>query len=271
MSELSERKTRTRSPAYPAIGLEEAITLAEKLYVAEDRRFASLEAVAEHWETAQKSSQFLVTIAALKQFGLLQEEGKKEGRKVRLTELALDIVIPGSPKRDEALKLAALNPKIHRELWDKYDGKFPPDVSLRIYLIRERENEAGGVVFNKNYVDGFISQFRSTIAFAKLADHDIIPPAEGGNEKKEENQPATPSWFVPSWTSGGQAMKDKQASASTLTQEKPRVMRDLPVTLPSSLEVAVFHVPVPMTEGDFKTLVNSLTSMKDVLVAPEKK
>jgi hypothetical protein len=47
-------------------------------------------------------------------------------------------------------------------------------------------------------------------------------------------------------------------------------MRELPVTLPTSLEVAVFRVPVPMTETDFTTLVNSLTAMKATLVATSK-
>ncbi len=48
-------------------------------------------------------------------------------------------------------------------------------------------------------------------------------------------------------------------------------MRDLPITLPSSLEVAIFRLPVPMSETDYKTLVNSLASMKETLVAPDKK
>ena len=41
--------------------------------------------------------------------------------------------------------------------------------------------------------------------------------------------------------------------------------RDLPITLPS-LNIAVLRLPVPMTEVDFTTLINSLTLMKGALV-----
>jgi hypothetical protein len=49
-------------------------------------------------------------------------------------------------------------------------------------------------------------------------------------------------------------------------------MTDLPVTLPS-LEIAVFRVPVPMSEDDYKTITSSLATMKKALVRegdPEK-
>lgn len=44
-------------------------------------------------------------------------------------------------------------------------------------------------------------------------------------------------------------------------------MRELPVTLPTSLLVAAFKVPSGrMSELDFNTLVNSLNAMKPALV-----
>ena len=251
-------KTRTRSPAYPAIGLENAIVKARQLYDAEDQRFTNLEAVAAHWETLPTNSAFQVTIAALKQFGLLIDEGSKEMRRVKLTPLAMDILIhpEGSAKQIEAIRIAALTPKIHRELWEKYSAKLPSDVSIRVYLLREREEG----LFNKNHVDAFIAQFKETIIFAKMSVSDTLPPADDKN-----------AWST-SWVKEDTEMKTKTNEQLPTREEQssPRPpgpkMRELPVTLPSSLEIAVFRFPVPMTETDYKTLVNSLEAMKGTLV-----
>jgi hypothetical protein len=179
----SANKTKTRSPAYPAIGLEEAIAKADLIYQIEHEHFANIEAIASHWETTVTNGNFQTALAALKQFGLIVDEGKNEDRRAQLTDLAKDILEhPGdSPKRQELLRTAALTPKIHRELWEKYKGKLPQeDVSIRFYLVRERD----GSRFNPNHVDSFIAQFRSTIAFAKLTESDIITPADEGADKK---------------------------------------------------------------------------------------
>lgn len=175
--------TRTRSPAYPGVGLEEALILAKKLYDAEDQRFANIEAVAAHWEMSPKNSNFQVSLAALKHFGLLVDEGSKDSRRLKLTDLAMDILHypSGSEKWLASVQTAALNPKIHRELWDKYGAKLPPDVSIRLYLLREREDGR----FNKNYVDGFITRFRETMAYAGLTRSDKIASADLNNESAD--------------------------------------------------------------------------------------
>jgi hypothetical protein len=250
--------SRTRSPAYPAITLENAIAKSRQLYAAEDHRFANIEAVASHWEMGIKSSGFQVSIAALKQFGLITDEGSKENRKIKLTELALDILEhpTDSEKFKEAVKAAALFPKIHRELWEKYESKMPTDVSARIYLVRERE----GGRFNKNYVDAFIAQYKETMAFAKLDGLDILPPAD-------KNQ-----WGMSAPRGMEEAMKTKIDEKTNPVEKKEPLpaMRELPITLPTNLEIAVFRVPVPMSELDFKTIITSLTAMKDKLVSPDK-
>ena len=44
-------------------------------------------------------------------------------------------------------------------------------------------------------------------------------------------------------------------------------MRDLAITLPTSLEVAVIRLPIPMSDADYRTIMRSLKAMKDALVA----
>jgi hypothetical protein len=176
-----DKKKRVRSPAYPAFGLEDCIERARAIYEAEDRHFAPLEAAAAHWGYKTNNSAFLQYLSSLKQFGLLTEEGSGEARKFRLTDRALDLLAydRSHEKWQRAVKAAALEPKIHRELWEKYGGKLPrEDVSIRVYLIRER---ADGL-FNKDHVDGFISQFRSTIAFSGLTSDDKIDSEQHEDE-----------------------------------------------------------------------------------------
>jgi len=99
-----------------------------------------------------------VTLAALKKFGLLTEEKVAEKRVVRLSELALEIIL--SPERERAVRQAALLPPLHREMWDKYGNNLPSDQNLRWQLIQKGFTEAGA--------NDFLKEYRDTIAFARL-------------------------------------------------------------------------------------------------------
>ena len=158
------KKKRVRSPSYPALNLETAIERARDIYDNEKRHAAPVAVVAKHWGTTITNSSGLRGIAALKQFGLIVEEGSGDDRHVRLTDRALDILIPqsrNSPDQQQAIRDAALSPKIHKKLWDHYRGHLPSDESLKAYLIRQHE-------FNDTHVQGFVKQIRETVAFARL-------------------------------------------------------------------------------------------------------
>jgi hypothetical protein len=253
-SELERKKARTRSPAYPSIGLEEAIRKVDILWDRVQDHFVSMDAIAHEWETNTKSGAFMQWISALKQFGLIEDEGRGEERKARVSEMAKTILIneENSPQRIAVAKNAALSPKIHRELWDKYRGLLPAsDSPIRSYLLQERK-ELG--TFNKDHVDSFISQFRSTLAYAKLGQSDIIA-------KVEEPKHPPNHWE--------KLMVSPLVEPQKLTEfGVTGNIRELPVTLPS-LQIAVLKLPVPMTEIDYTTLVNSLTAMKGALIRRE--
>jgi len=88
-----------------------------------------------------------------------------------------------------------------------------------------------------------------------------IPMSELTVEKKagaRQQPPANPYQSSASLPKGS-GLSNTQAGSKT-------TFRDLPVTLPDSLEVAVFRVPVPMSKDDFNTLVSSLTCMEHALV-----
>ncbi len=271
---------RTRSPAYPGLGLEEAIRKAQLLYAQNDHHAAPLDGVAATWEYAPTSSSLFQAIAALKQFGLLVDEGSGADRKVKLTELAMDILLheEGSLDRVAAIQAAALNPKLHRELWDKYDERLPPsDHPIRFYLLRERPDG----VFNKDSVDGFIGQFRGTIQFAGLGKSDKMatpdtrsqepPVGSQGSETRVASSMRTnfQGGYLPPTTmpaTAGVLGLGFPGFAVTTSMTPGVTFRELPVTLPS-LEIAVLKLPVPMSEDDFATLVNTLTGFKKNLIA----
>ncbi len=130
-------------------------------------------------------------VAALKQYGLMQDEGKGDQRRVQLTDLARRILLdqrPDSVERREGLKRAALNPKIHCDLWERYGSDFAvmDEAQIRHDLI------FGEKRFNEEMVDGFIAQFKSTVEFAGLSKSDTlsgdkdVDAAPSHDEEQEE-------------------------------------------------------------------------------------
>jgi hypothetical protein len=248
-----QKKSRTRSPAYPAIGLEKAIQRAEALYKKEGQHLVSVDVACEHWGYKSGSSSGLQTVAALKQFQLVIEHGSKDSRQIRLSDRALELLNSevGSPRWLLLVRLLALNPRIYEELWDKYGRRPPSDAILRRYLVVERKP----FPFNKNYVDDFIDQYRATIAFARLDREDQIEP-------RIETLP-NGEWIV---RPGGQVDEAIAPEGKfSLMGTPPKSMRDLPITLPS-LQVAVIRVPFPMDPTDYDAMLASLAAFKPALI-----
>jgi hypothetical protein len=245
-----EKKPKAaRSPNYPGINLKTAVERAKSLFADNGRHAVGEETVAKAWDLSHKSSTFRMTMAALRAFDLIGAEGSL----VKLTPLALDIVADypeGSANHLAAIQKAALSPKIHESMHKRYGATLPADDEVRRYLVRDYQPH-----FNDNTVGGFIAEYKATMAYAKINGDTRIPPAEQAegdsmNAIKASSSLPSPS-LLPSVPPGGR-------------------LRDLPVTLPTTLEIAVFRVPVPMTETDYKTLVSSLAAMKDTLVEKKK-
>jgi len=191
--ETAHKKKKTRSPSYPVFGLEEAIQRANTVYESEDQHWAPPDAIASHLNFTATSSSFLTALSALKQFGLMEDQGTGDRRKLRISDLAVDLIERdhASAEWQAAAKDAALRPRIHAELWGRYSGNLPPkDESIRIYLIRERTEGT----FNKDHVGSFIEQFRATIAYAGLIPDDKIPnettdvPESGSGTSAQKSQ-----------------------------------------------------------------------------------
>lgn len=183
MSEKATGKAHHRSPSYPSVDLEDAIELAQKFHDQAKRTVVPSQHVAAYWGFSTSSSGWRLALAALKQYGLVESVGSKKSGEVKLTDLALSIILdtrPNSRERTEAVKQAALAPEIYKELWLHWGGNVPDDDTFRTYLTLNKG-------FNENSVPGFISDFKKTIAFAKLDTTDIVRTA-GAAARSAERQ-----------------------------------------------------------------------------------
>src|ERR1700736_3830256 len=79
------RKPRGRSPSYPAINLETAIQRARVLWETERQHAASVDTIVKHWGYKSLNGPAALSLAALKKFGLVEDEGAGPARTARLT------------------------------------------------------------------------------------------------------------------------------------------------------------------------------------------
>lgn len=161
----SSKRHRTRSPSYPYLDLQSALEKAAVLWHAEGRHAASISVVMQHWGYKEESSTGYSCVAALKKFGLVDHDGIGETRQMNLSGLALRILLdddPQSAERRAALREAALGPRIHAELWERYGIDLPSDQSLKRFLVLERS-------FNEASVDELLAEYKATMTFAGLA------------------------------------------------------------------------------------------------------
>ena len=255
---VSSRSRAARSPSYPNCDLEEALRKAQVLWHKENRNWAPVTTVQEHWGLKSNTGPALRAVAALKKFGLLVDQGRKGARQARLTDLGISIVIDereDSQERREKIREAALLPEIHAALWEQYQGNLPSDSTLRYVLQNERR-------FSPQGADALINEFRSTIAFAKLEDPDSIAAAEdeptGGSEDVQTDHiGASLGSFEEHPEEHPMVTEIKAASAQTRTLQ-------LPLTGDSW---AAIQIPHPMSEPEWDQMMAVLTAMKPGIVS----
>jgi hypothetical protein len=170
LSEIPSK--RVRSPGFPFIGLKKALARAKEFYDHEKRNWANVKVAVKHWGFNETSSGGKQTLAALAAYGLLQDNGSADSRQVRLSDIAIKVILDTrnpSPDRVELLKTLALKPKLHKEIWDKYEGQLPSQENLRHFLVVEHDPP-----FNENWVDHFIGEFLASLEFAGLNKSDTL-------------------------------------------------------------------------------------------------
>jgi hypothetical protein len=246
------RKPKGRSPSYPGIGLGEAVEKAAVLYQKEGRHAAPTDVITTHWGYKPKTGPGLVAVAALKKFGLLEDEGGNGSRRARLTPLALSIVLdePDSPERQQLVREAALTPPIHAELWSDFGGRLPSDQNLRRTLVLERG-------FTDSGAHQFIRQFKNTILFAALDEPDKMPGAQLPQHRPSEERMA-PQTGRPPGISSEEVLGFRRRSPEAGGRTEVRTL-----LLPVGEEPwPVLQVPVPMTEEAWAQMLDAINVFK---------
>lgn len=186
----SKKLPKHRSPSYPFISLRKALARAREFYGAQRHHPAPLSVAVAVWDFGAKSSGGLQTISALKQFGLMTENEVNNTRQVKLTDAALRIIQderPESAERDAEIKRLALLPKIYSEMWRNWGVPPPAEATVKFFLVNERK-------YNETAFADLFSAYKDTIAFAKLAESDKTPPADG---RERPGTPPTPPGDTP--------------------------------------------------------------------------
>ena len=140
MSDATESRKKERSPNFPFISLAAALERAAQFYEQEKRGSAPFSVAAEHWHYSPSSSGAMQTGAALKSYGLMVDEGGGVNRKLKLTELALRILLdqrPDSVEREQYKRQAALTPPVAAEIYEKWSDGLPSEATLNHYLVLE--------------------------------------------------------------------------------------------------------------------------------------
>lgn len=264
---IKKKRKITRSPSYPSIDLEMAISLAEIIKNKEGggSHFVPYQSVVGHWRYASRSGAGVfprsgagvLRIAALKKFGLIDDKGSGDKREIKLTELALKILCYKDESENaheylSAIQEAALKPSIHSELWEKWSGELPSDQTIKVYLVLQRE----GARFAESSVDNFINQFRATVSFANLTNCDTML---GYNEdKKHPRKDKKMDTYSEPQTAINAPTIHISASGSQLF--------NIPIIFPSG-KTGSMQIPYPLTETEWEQMLAFLKVYKPSLVS----
>lgn len=127
-----------RSPKYPFISLDKALERVRLLYQAEGRNKAPVAVAVKAWGYSPASSGGQQTIGALIGYGLLLDEGSGDARSLKLTELALRILLdnrPGSEERDGYVREAALKPRLFLDFYTRWKESGLPSHANMIHTL----------------------------------------------------------------------------------------------------------------------------------------
>lgn len=173
---LPTKKPRDRSPAYPFISLKTAIdrlTAFDKYF---GRHSAPTGKAGLAWGFKENSSQAFSTLAALKNYGLINYG---DGRTAELSIDGRDFLRAQQDGiKREIVKRCALKPKAIKTYWDKWGSDRPRDPICLDELVLK-----GG--YNQNAAPLFLKVYDDTIAFSGLKNSDspsilmdeLLPPS----------------------------------------------------------------------------------------------
>ena len=171
-----------RGPSHPFFDLPKAIEMAASMmkYTGRPAIAPAEVIITEAWGYSAKSSSGTKSLAALRYFGLIENTQDSHKKSIKLTDRALVILLShdDSEEKKQALKDAALSPKLYQYCWDKWKNNMPPMMRTNLLLSKG---------FAESSVDSFIRDYKSSIEFAGLSNTDAIIPDSPYSKEENEN------------------------------------------------------------------------------------
>ena len=189
-----EQAKRDRSPSFPYISLAKALERIQTLFEKAKRHEVRVADVAKDWGLAAKSSSTDRNVAALLAYGLIDDSGSGDAKKIKISETGWRILDDKRPGvREKLLAEAALKPRIiadYAQHWK--DGR--PDEA---HSLSQLKFEGG---FTDEGARMFLRVFDETIRFTAATPSDKVTATEPENDKPQVR--AKEGDFV-QWTSAG--------------------------------------------------------------------
>jgi hypothetical protein len=168
---------RDRSPAFPVIALEQALTKLSEFETHYKRTPARPEKVGEAWDIKAKAYADRIA-AALRYFGLLEYQGSGKDRSIVISETGRKYLRAQQEElKREIVKAAALRPRQIAKHWNAWGADRPADLACLNVLLEEGFSEGGARDFLKVY--------DATITYASLSYSDKVPLDEGEDDESE--------------------------------------------------------------------------------------
>lgn len=256
-----EAPKKERSPSFPFISLRKAVERARAIHDRYKKEPARVIVVGSVWGLGAKSSGMQQTVAALKQYGLLDDSGSKEERKVSLTPLALRILIDTRPgQREDGLREAAIKPRIFKE-YQRWAYHRPPDDHVMSELRFDRN-------FTEEAAKTFIRVFFDTMDFAGVAE-EYEPDAAGElmlDEPGDKEVEAAAARLDTEAARGNAASRNSQLPPSPASVQVISVDAPLAERIKIELTVGALRVAgLVRTKSEADTLIQFIQANKALL------
>ncbi|MCK1532846.1 MULTISPECIES: hypothetical protein [unclassified Bradyrhizobium] len=167
----ADKVRKERSPSFPFISLKRAVERAQEMAEAHRRSPSRLPTVGETWGYGAKSSGLLQTVAAMKAFGLIEDMGGGNDRRIQVSDLAWRILHDARPNaKEQAIREAAVKPRLIAE----YAGQWIPERPSDSHCLSELQLDRG---FTADAAKLFLRVFDETVSFANLKEGDSLSPS----------------------------------------------------------------------------------------------
>jgi len=261
------KSTRHRSPAYPAIGLQEAVSDSKTLYDDNRRNWVHIDAAMTTLNYKPKSGSGMRVLAALIMFGLLEDDGSGTTRRVKVSDAAYRILHldEDDPEWLALIQEAARRPKIYAEMLAEWPESLPTDSAMQKHLILSKG-------FNPEAVPGLVKDFRLTYDYAQLGESGKVTrqPLDIASGSSEHGQQQLGKVFEKRTTVqvGGTSSIGISASANGVVGPPSKAApRTLAIPLGPDEQVVV-HYPAVFTTEDFDFFVAQLSNFKNRITVP---